>query len=415
MRKPLCTLCILFALPFAISAQPLSGHVAHYLLDNTLTDKSGNGYNGSLTSTTATTDRFGVANKATAFVAGSSTGQLPGSLQTRIQNSFSVSCWFKTTLNASNSTQWYGGNAMIDAEVCGGTSDWGIAIINGGKLCFGIGNPDLTIISTLNYNDGNWHFLTANRDQTAATIALFVDGVQEAATGGTSTSALTAPTFIGLGNNPCVATAKYTGSLDELIVYDRTLNSTETQNLYNFSVSATLPLDWVAFTGNVHDNTAKFNWEVANIVNNDHFDIEYSTDGVHFGKAGTVAAHNNLLKYSFSLDNLPKANYYFRIKQVDLDGRYSFSKTIALTMHAAASSIHLLGNPVSNQLIISNPNQELLQQLIVTDATGRRVINKQFSTSTTVMKTDITSLKPGFYLVSMVTRNALVALSFIKQ
>lgn len=414
-RLPLCMLLLLL-LPIAIFAQAPLGHIAHYKLDNSLTDESANSYNGTLTATTATTDRFGVVNRATAFTAGSSYGDLPLALQTNIQNSFSFSFWFKTTLNASGFSQWYEGNAIFDAEMCGNTSDWGIAMIDGGKIGFGIGNADVTIKSPLNYNDDNWHFVTATRDHTAGSITLFVDGAQVATAGGTYTGALTAPTYIGVSRNPCVDFAyKYAGSLDEVIIYDRALTPTETTALYNFSVSSTLPLDWVSFTGRVHENTVKLNWEVDNVVNNDHFEVEYAIDGLHFIKAGSVAANNSVSKYTFSVGNLSTGNYYFRIKQVDLDGRYTYSKIIQLTTRISLSSIYLQGNPVNQVLLLMNPDQESIQQFMITDVTGKLIQRKQLTTTSTVITGNVAGLKPGHYVVSLVTRKGVTALPFIKK
>jgi hypothetical protein len=70
----------IFLFPAFICAQAPSGSVAHYLMDNNLSDLGGNSYNGTLNATTATTDRFGNTNKATSFIQGSSSGELPGAL-----------------------------------------------------------------------------------------------------------------------------------------------------------------------------------------------------------------------------------------------------------------------------------------------------------------------------------------------
>src|SRR5690606_23491997 len=110
---------------------------------------------GSLSSTAATMNRLGDSNGATAFTAGSSTGSLPLALVQAVKDDLSVGFWFRPTTNAGFSDQWYGGRALVDADVCGGTTDWGTALIDGGKVAVGIGNPDITIESTAGgYNDG---------------------------------------------------------------------------------------------------------------------------------------------------------------------------------------------------------------------------------------------------------------------
>src|SRR5258705_994170 len=200
---------LLSAASFPSLAQVPSGYVGSYHLNNSAVDNSGNGYNGSLTSTSAGLNRFGASNEATSFTSGSSTGSLPSGLVTALQNDFSICYWFKTSMTANSSSQWYGGQALVDAEVCGGTPDWGTALFDGGKVCMGIGNPDLTLKSTSSYNYGHWQFLTAVRNKAAGSIILYIDGSQVATTSGTTTSALTAPTFLGLGKNPCSSSAMF--------------------------------------------------------------------------------------------------------------------------------------------------------------------------------------------------------------
>lgn len=119
----------LACLPCLVLAQLPSGAAALYPLNNSADDISGNGYNGSLTGTASTTNRLATASAATGFTAGSSSGTLPGSLVTALQNDFSIGYWFKTSMTAPSSTQWYGGTALVDAEVCGGTSDCGCRAI----------------------------------------------------------------------------------------------------------------------------------------------------------------------------------------------------------------------------------------------------------------------------------------------
>ena len=266
----------------AVLAQVPAGWVALYPLNNSAADISGNGYNGTLVSTTPDVNRFGETGGATAFVATVSTGTLPSGLVTTLANDFTVAYWVKTTMAAPSSTQWYSGAALVDGEVCGGTSDWGTALINGGQIAFGIGNPDITIISPLSYNDGSWHFITATRAEAAGVITLYVDGSQVATTSGVSTAPRTAPPLIGLGRNPCVATGVFTGSLDDMIAYNSVLTPTQVSNLFTYYSSVALPIHWGSFTGRIEAGQADLNWTTENSADDARFEIERSTAGSAF-------------------------------------------------------------------------------------------------------------------------------------
>ena len=409
-------------MPVILIAQMPAGAIAIYQLDNTATDVSGNGYNGSLASTSATTNRFSNSSSATAFTAGSSVGTLPLALVTAVSDDFSVGFWFRTTMTASSSAQWYGGNALVDAEVCGGTTDWGTALIDGGKVSLGIGNPDITIKSTAaGYNDGNWHFVTATRNKTTGTIILYMEGVQVATSSGTNTSSLTAPNSIRLGSNPCAPTCVYTGDLDDIVFYNRVLSGAEVTNLYNHLNAVRLPLRWISFTGELQGNQAKLQWQVEAVENNDRFEIEHSTDGTHFIKKGTLRDGDGVTivpgksSYTFLDAGLTGGMNFYRIRQVDKDGRYAWSKTIQLKVNLKTAGFCLRSNPVADELLLVNSNQSKVVRLQVADISGRIVLDRQMKSSDAVIRTNVGKLKPGYYLLKITSSNGDMTIPWIKQ
>lgn len=403
MNKVLCLL-VLFIFVLGASAQIPSGYIASYHLDNSATDYSGNNYNGTLSSTSATANRFSQAGSATAFTSGSSTGTLPSALATALQNDFSIGYWFKTTMTASTSSQWYGGNALVDAEVCGATNDWGTALIDGGKVAMGIGNPDLTIKSTSLYNDGNWHFVTAVRNETAGSIILYVDGSQVATTTGTNTGSLSAPTLVGLGRNVCAATGVFTGSLDDLIAYNRVLTPTEVSDLYTTLSAVTLPLHWVSFDVKKTSGGARLDWQVAEAVNNDHFEVEHSPDGVSFVSVGSVAACEGKVFYGYDYALSGAGVHYFRVKQVDKDGAYTYSPTLRMKTSALSAGPRLLTDPVEGQLLMENPCAEPLG-LTIFDASGK--IWKRYTILPGRLSLNLAPLPKGYYFYRAVTRGGV--------
>lgn len=147
-----------------------------------------------------------------------------------IQDDFTIEFWVNTTQNISGgSVQWYNGRGLVDAEVSSVTNDFGVSLLNG-KVYFGTGNPDVTIISGM-VADGNWHHIAATRKRSTGDMRLYVDGnVIAAAVGGTQS--LTAAPRIVLGriqvnNNP------FQGKLDEVSIYNRPLSLSEIQAIYS--------------------------------------------------------------------------------------------------------------------------------------------------------------------------------------
>lgn len=416
MTRTTLLLSFLFACPFVIFAQLPSGAVALYPLNNTINDVSGNGYDGTLSSTSAGVNRFGTSGSSTSFTSGSSTGTLPVGLVTAMKDDFTIAYWFNTTMNAPGSSQWYGGSALVDAEVCGGTTDWGTALIDGGAVCMGIGNPDITIKSSSTaYNDGAWHFVTGTRNEAAGVITLYVDGVQVATTSGTATSARTAPTLIGLGRNPCVVGGVYTGALDDVIAYGRELSSTEVSNLYTYYSATVLPLKWVSVTAQVDGGFVDLSWRTASVTNNDHFEIERSTGGSDFEVIGSLAGKNISVAGAFSFtDSFPgSGDNLYRIKQIDIDGRYSWSPVVEAKI-VAGSGIYLQGNPVKDVVTIVNPGQQMVRRLQVVDLSGRVLQDRGVNSANGVFSENVSGLRAGYYFLRVYVGGKGVVMRFVK-
>ena len=93
-----------------------------------------------------------------------------------------------------------------------------------------------------------------------------------------------------------------------------------------------LPVSIINFSATAKNNTVLLNWSTANEVNNDYFTIERSSNNKDFAGIGKVnsqqATSNNVQQYSFT-DNSPlKGVSYYRLKQTDKDGKFSYSKVV---------------------------------------------------------------------------------------
>ena len=147
-----------------------------------------------------------------------------------VSTDFSLCCWFKTTsTNGTGTDNWWRGGPLVDAEIGGATTDFGLSIGNG-RVMLGIGSPDTTIRSPTSLNDGIWHYAVGTRISSSGAIALYIDGVS-VATGTARTGALTAqPTiFTGTGYNA----ANFAGNISIIQIYDKALTLTEVVQNYN--------------------------------------------------------------------------------------------------------------------------------------------------------------------------------------
>ena len=121
--------------------------------------------------------------------------------------------------------------------------------------------------------------------------------------------------------------------------------------------TASFPVEWLNFDGALEGSAIRLHWATAQELNNDHFIVERSLDGQAFESIGQVAgggSRSTSQAYSF-LDIEPLAGWnHYRIRQVDLDGAFDWSETIAIEWQLA-SRLGLAGlypNPAQNQVTL---------------------------------------------------------------
>jgi len=120
---------------------------------------------------------------------------------------------------------------------------------------------------------------------------------------------------------------------------------------------STLPVSVFDFKGSINDNKALLTWSTATEFNNKGFAIERSKDGKTFMQigfvngAGTTTKRINYTYADATLSDFGIATFYYRLKQVDLDGKTSYSNVIPLSLKDIVSW-KLYPNPVKDKLTV---------------------------------------------------------------
>jgi hypothetical protein len=148
-----------------------------------------------------------------------------------------------------------------------------------------------------------------------------------------------------------------------------------------FSVSTTLPVELVQFLANKSDNgSVELSWATSQEVNAGYYDVERSGDQTGWLKLGSVKAKGNsstTTNYSYT-DKLPLDGAgYYRLKMVDLDGKFKYSKTVSVTGDKNSLPLVIYSNPFSD-LIRFKVNVSRAQTLTMTvsDIMGKTYISK---------------------------------------
>jgi len=139
-----------------------------------------------------------------------------------------------------------------------------------------------------------------------------------------------------------------------------------------------LPVTITSFTATTQGNNVSLNWQTANEVNNDYFNVEKSSNAVDFTSVGKVLA-NKTNTYSFT-DVTSNQAVFYRLAQVDKDGKIVYSSVIAVGGDNRSSnlSVAIYPNPTLGQAInvkITSLSSKTIA-LQLTDVTGRIVATK---------------------------------------
>ncbi|HRO45072.1 zinc-dependent metalloprotease [Agriterribacter sp.] len=115
---------------------------------------------------------------------------------------------------------------------------------------------------------------------------------------------------------------------------DHTVQAVFNTGFSGFSVGAldaVLPVSWLSFEAVNKDGNVKLRWSTAMEFNNSHFEVQASTDGMGYTTVGTLPSKGNsntAVDYEYFHLQPRKGKMYYRIRQVDLDGKSTYSKII---------------------------------------------------------------------------------------
>jgi len=181
------------------------------------------------------------------------------------------------------------------------------------------------------------------------------------------------------GNGRFVAVAAFGGSGNRVMTSDNTV----------------LPLEWLKISGNrTAIGTTRLQWFVQEYQVKD-YSIEKSTNGTHFTPLATLTSKGNgKNNYSFTGEQIVNGTYWFRIKQTDLDGRFTYRKVLQVKS-TGVGHVKLYPNPTSDQIVLTVDRTKVGKQVVITSSNGKHM--QQIKISSEVIRINISSFSAGSY------------------
>lgn len=184
-----------------------------------------------------------------------------------------------------------------------------------------------------------------------------------------------------------------------------------------------LPLQLTEFNGHIVKADARLSWKTESEENTRSFIIERSIDGRYYTTAGAVVAANKtgINQYTFTdkgVDQLGVSTIYYRLKQVDMDGKSTYSRILTLPIEVSASRVVCYPNPVRSEtnITITLQKAEQVQARIINNM-GQIVQTQQWQLlpGSTSLPVNMGQLPKGLYFLDISSTSIKKQIGLVKQ
>lgn len=170
-----------------------------------------------------------------------------------------------------------------------------------------------------------------------------------------------------------------------------------------FSLSTPLPLTLQSFTATKANTKAVLKWITAQEIHTDKYIIEKSTDGISYIAIGMVKAAGNStsdITYTFTDHTPVNGVNYYRLKMIDVDGKYTYSEIRTLTFESVGLSVSVYPNPVKDGIVYINTSAPC-NRIELRDISGRMI--KTVNVQGIQNSLSLDGLSPGTYIITVIT------------
>lgn len=188
--------------------------------------------------------------------------------------------------------------------------------------------------------------------------------------------------------------------------------NTYTINATLLSSASNLPIELLYFNGLNEQSYNTFSWSTSTEINNDYFTLEKTTDAVNFIDVAKIngAGNSNTVQYYSIIDYHPtEGMWYYRLKQTDFDGKYSYSKLLAINVPSQLSdNISIYPNPFSTSatIVINNISQLKKVELRIYNVLGEESMSTSITKQITTF--DARGLPSGVYFYQIADNNKTI-------
>jgi mannan endo-1,4-beta-mannosidase len=188
----------------------------------------------------------------------------------------------------------------------------------------------------------------------------------------------------------------------------------------NLSDISSLPVTFFSFTAENEETDVLLKWQTVSEIGNHHFELEQSKDGKIFNYINEIPGALNsksLVSYQYPDKNPLNGISYYRLKQVDLNGAYTYSNAVSISREAS-STLSIFPNPgFGKYKLRSNDLQDGNFDIKLYNSSGTLIFScsKTFRKSFVEQEIDISQFPSGIYLLEIYSDNERIIHRLIKE
>jgi len=165
-----------------------------------------------------------------------------------------------------------------------------------------------------------------------------------------------------------------------------------------------LPVELIYFAASAENEDTKLSWKTASETNNEGFEIQHSSNGIDWKILDFMEGAGNSVtekSYTFNHINPGSGNHYYRLKQMDFDGNFEFSKVRSVDFNKEINGFLLSPNPSSttNDIVLSFNDSFESGDLAIFDLSGKRILQRSISSQREIICTS--DFPKGIYFVQV--------------
>ncbi len=182
------------------------------------------------------------------------------------------------------------------------------------------------------------------------------------------------------------------------------------------AIQTPLPIRLLSFSGYFSGNGTTIDWSTASEDNFDHFLLERSVNGIDFKSIARISGkggHNIISKYSHLDETAHSGRYYYRLKIINVDESFEYSKTIAIIASGEKNGISVYPNPASNQSFHVKLNEDVSSaRLVLLDELGKIHLDANLSEGDNEIPLRL-DMPNGIYVVRVLTGSGIQTMKLV--